>query len=71
MDQDARPLAVTIPGAARMSGIGRTTLYGLIGEGEIQARKCGRRTLILTGSLYDYLDKLPPATIRAPRQKAA
>ncbi len=70
--QDVTPsFALTIPDAARASGLGRTKLYGLIGSGEIQARKCGKRTLVMTGSLHDYLDKLPAATIRAPHQKAA
>lgn len=64
------PLAVTIPGAAQMSGLGRSRIYELIGEGTLEARKAGRRTLIMTDSLRAYLSTLPAATIRAPRKAA-
>ena len=57
-------LAHTIADAAKVSGIGRTTLYELIGAGKIEARKAGNRTLIPAESLKAYLDSLPPATIR-------
>ena len=57
------PLAYTIDAAAQAAGIGRTTLYSLIGEGKIEARKSGGRTLIPAVSLRAYLDSLPPATI--------
>lgn len=66
-----QPLAVTIPGAVSMTGLGRSRIYELIGTGTLEARKAGRRTLVMTDSLRAYLSTLPPASVRAPRQKAA
>ena len=64
-------LALTISGACKHAGIGRTTLYALIAEGRIAARKCGSKTLVLTDSLRAYLDTLPPAGIGAKRRATA
>ena len=61
MDQT---LAYRIGDACRVSGIGRTRLYALIAEGKIEARACGRRTLIPAESLKRYLANLPPAQVR-------
>jgi excisionase family DNA binding protein len=57
-------LAYSVTGACDALGIRRTTLYRLIGEGQIEARQCGGRTLILADSLRAFLAKLPPAPIR-------
>ena len=57
-------MAMTIAEAVRTSGIGRTRLYELMASGEIAARKCGARTLILAASLREYLARLPAADIR-------
>jgi hypothetical protein len=54
-----QPLAVTIPRAVEVSGLGRTTLYQLISAGKIDARKQGRRTLVIVESLSRHLDSLP------------
>lgn len=45
------PLAYSVADACRVSSIGRTRLYQLIGEGRLQARKIGKRTLIPAASL--------------------
>lgn len=45
------PLLVSIPAAAQMLGVGRTTVYRLISSGEIDARKIGACTRITTESL--------------------
>jgi excisionase family DNA binding protein len=58
---DDKPLAHTISAACRISGLGRTTIYGALKSGALSARKCGRRTLILADDLDDFLHKLPPA----------
>lgn len=55
-------IAVTIPEAVRISGLGRTSLYGLFTAGEITPRKAGRRTLILVKDLERYLASLPAAS---------
>ena len=45
------PLAYSVADACRVSSIGRTRLYQLIGEGRLHARKIGKRTLIPAASL--------------------
>jgi len=44
--------------AANLLGIGRTTLYTLIKNGELHPVKIGRRTLIATAELVRYVDRL-------------
>lgn len=50
-------LAYTIRDACRVSSIGRTRLYALIKEGKLEARKIGKRTLILADSLRQLIDE--------------
>lgn len=54
-----QPLAVTLPVAVRLSGCSRSALYRAISAGHLEARKAGRRTLILTDALEDFLTRLP------------
>ncbi|MFN3991158.1 MAG: helix-turn-helix domain-containing protein [Erythrobacter sp.] len=51
MQPNPAPLAYSVSDACRVSSIGRTRLYQLIGEGRLEARKIGRRTLIPAASL--------------------
>ena len=51
-------LLIPIPEAGRSLGIGRTTVYSLIEQGELKTVKIGRRSLITTESLRAYVDKL-------------
>ena len=51
MQPNPAPLAYSVSDASRVSSIGRTRLYQLIGEGRLEARKIGRRTLIPAASL--------------------
>jgi excisionase family DNA binding protein len=46
------PIAVSINDAARTLGLGRTSIYALINEGRLEARKLGRRTLVTTASIH-------------------
>jgi Helix-turn-helix domain len=55
----AEPIAAGLEEAERLSGIGRSELYGLIAKGEVKAVKRGRRTLIIISSLREYLHSLP------------
>jgi excisionase family DNA binding protein len=64
-------IAHSIADAVRVSGIGRTTLYELIGAGKLDARKVGNRTLIPADSLRSYIARLPPADIRTGQRRAA
>ena len=69
---DKETLAMSVADAVRYSGIGRTSLYELMGAGKIEHRKAGSRTLILAESLRSYIASLPPADIRTgQRSKAA
>jgi excisionase family DNA binding protein len=45
------PLAYSINEACRVSSLGRTRLYELIAEGQLEARRIGKRTLIPAESL--------------------
>ncbi len=45
------PLAYSVSEACRVSSLGRTRLYQLIGEGRLEVRKIGKRTLIPAASL--------------------
>ncbi|WP_176597030.1 MULTISPECIES: helix-turn-helix domain-containing protein [Sphingobium] len=50
-DENLEPISVRIATAVKLTGIGRSTLYELIGSGEIETVKIGRSTLILYRSL--------------------
>ena len=52
---------LSISEACAMAGIGRSLLYQAILQGQLKARKCGKRTLILRDDLRDYLTALPRA----------
>jgi Helix-turn-helix domain len=53
----AEPLAVRIPDAVRMTGIGRPKLYELIASGDLDTLKVGRCTLAPMESLRDFLNR--------------
>ena len=52
-------IAVTLPEATALSGIGRSSLYKLFNEGKLTPRKSGKRTLILVEELDSYVLSLP------------
>jgi hypothetical protein len=54
-----RKLALSIADAVRLSGIGRTVIFAEIRRGRLVARKCGRRTVILSDDLTLWLRALP------------
>ncbi len=51
------PIAVRIPEAMRLTGIGRSKLYELIASGEIETAKIGTCTLITTASLRQLIER--------------
>tara|TARA_B100000953_G_scaffold149288_1_gene123632 strand:+ start:384 stop:659 length:276 start_codon:yes stop_codon:yes gene_type:complete len=55
--QMIEPIAMRVPEACRYLGIGRSTLYVLIGEGEIEVIKLGSSTLVLTASLRALVER--------------
>lgn len=60
------PITMRVPDACRYLGIGRSTLYVLIGKGEIEVIKMGAATLVLTASLRSLVERL-----RSPDVKQA
>lgn len=56
-------LCVRIDHAVRILGIGRTKLYELIGSGDLEIIRIGRRTLVLRPSIDALIARLraPPA----------
>jgi hypothetical protein len=63
-------LAYRVPDAGRITGLGNTKLYELIGAGILDARKAGSRTLITAESLNRYIASLPKANITTGREVA-
>ena len=55
----ADPITVRIREACRMTGIGRSKLYELIGFGEIETIKVGAMTLIPVDSLKAFVARQP------------
>ena len=51
-------IALRIPEAAYISGLSRSTLYALIGEGKLRSVKVGGRRLILRNDLEAYFAQL-------------
>ncbi len=45
------PITVTVEGAKKALGLGHTKIYQLIGTGQLETIKIGRRTLVKTDSI--------------------
>jgi hypothetical protein len=60
------PAAQSVPAALAYSGLSRSGLYRAAARGEIEFRKVGRSTLVLTDSLDRFLASLPAPVLRAP-----
>jgi excisionase family DNA binding protein len=50
-------LAVRIPQASQLLGIGRSSVYELINRGELEAIKIGRSTLIPMDALRAFIER--------------
>lgn len=51
--------ACSIPEACLRLGISRTTLYSIIRDGGLPARKLGKRTVVLNADIDAFLTALP------------
>lgn len=60
MTEPHAPITVRIPEACRMTGIGRSKLYELIQEGEIDIIKVGSMTLVPVAGLRSFLARQAP-----------
>ncbi len=58
-------IAVSVNDAARALGLGRTSIYALINDGRLEARKLGRRTLVTTLSIRALIDSAAIISDRA------
>lgn len=56
--QAINPISMRVPDACQFLGIGRSTLYLLIGKGEIEIVKVGTATLVLTSSVHGLIERL-------------
>lgn len=63
----AEPLAVRIPDAVRMTGIGRSKIYELIASGDLETIKIGRCTLVTIDALKALLAKARATNYRGGR----
>lgn len=54
-DTMTEPLAVPIPEAARLGGVGRSTIYAEIKSKRLKIRKVGRRTIVAMDDLRAWL----------------
>jgi excisionase family DNA binding protein len=61
-----RPLAVTIPAAKFLSGLGNTTIRKLIGNDTLKTVRVGRRRLIVYASLKALLEPNHSAPSNSP-----
>lgn len=58
------PAYATVPEWCRLSGVGRSRTYELLGTGQLRAKKLGARTLIDVAHGLAWLDSLPVAAVR-------
>ena len=56
---DTQEENISVGEAVRRFGIGRTRLYSILNDGQIEAFKLGRRTLIRAESVRSFIDSLP------------
>ncbi len=61
-------LLVTVNEAARRLSIGRSTLYELINDGELETLHIGRSCRVTVDSLDAFVDRLRDSKPRASRQ---
>jgi excisionase family DNA binding protein len=64
------PAFATIKDWSKISGLGRSVIYQMLGDGRLRAIKVGNRSLIDAQAGLAYLNSLPTAAIRAPRKAA-
>jgi excisionase family DNA binding protein len=55
VNSTVEPIAVSPAEAARLAGIGRTTIYAAISSGELSSLKLGKRRLIVVAALRAWL----------------
>jgi excisionase family DNA binding protein len=61
------PLAYTIDDVVKYTRVGRTKVFEAIREGKLRAVKNGKRTLVLSDDLYQWLGSLSAIEPRSER----
>ncbi len=56
-DAGTEPLTVRVPVALKMVGLSRSKFYEMVQDGEIEIVKVGRSTLVVVGSLRDFIER--------------
>jgi excisionase family DNA binding protein len=56
------PLTVTVQEARRLTGLGNTTIYKLIGQGKLRTTKIGARTLVIYQSIKALIERATPVS---------
>ena len=54
--QPLKPVSATIDDTCHITGLGRTKVYELIGEGKLKAVAIGRRRLVLYSSIEELIE---------------
>lgn len=62
MSHTISKIALSIDEASHFSTIGKTRLYQAINDGSLKCRKLGRKSLILTADLEEFLKNLESYT---------
>jgi excisionase family DNA binding protein len=60
-DMQGQRLLLTVSEAARQLGIGRSLLYELLADGQVESIHIGRLRRIPTDALADYIDRQRPS----------
>jgi excisionase family DNA binding protein len=69
----ADKIALSIPEAKELSGVGRSSIYEALKSGNLPGKKLGKSTLILRDDLIRWMQALPSyaeASVPAPRRRA-
>jgi excisionase family DNA binding protein len=59
LSKEARKLGYSIPEFAEATSLGRSKIYQEINNGNLKARKFGKRTVIIESDAIAYLESLP------------
>lgn len=61
MEHSLEPVTARLNSIATVMGrleVGRSTVYGLLGSGELRSVKVGKRRLVPEAALVDFIEKL-------------
>jgi hypothetical protein len=71
LDSALEPQYVSIRDAAKFSAVSEWTIKNLLRQGVLEARKSGRRTLVVFESVKRHAAALPDAKFAAPRPRGS